>query len=919
MNLKVTLLFIFFVNFYFAQSISGIVKDNITGEAVVGAKVEIEGNNQKTVVKLDGTFILKKIPPGSYTLKISSPNYAKQEEQISVLENQNTKVEVLLHAKNEKSIETVLIIGNRESDRNIQNIEKNSDQLKNIVSSKNIELMPDITVANVLQRVSGVNIDRNNSGEGRYPVIRGMDKRFNSTLVNGIKIPSPDNKNRYVPLDLFPSEILERLEVIKSLTPDMEGDAIGGTINLVMKDAPSRELLQINSSEGFSTIFTKNNPFLSFNHSVINKKSPSELYGEDYHAVSSDFPRANLSYTNRNMPLNYNFGLTYGNRIGKNKKFGFLLAGSYQKNYTGSSSIFVKPNAEPNAGNEPTFSDILIRNYSTESARLALNAKLDYRFNSKNKISLFNLYTTLDQYQARHTVDSIFAIQRTGPGSGNVQIFERTFRQLQHIYNTTLQGDHQLTNKLKFDWSAVYSRAKNELPDWAEYSSLHAVYQNQSVTADQLQGMERQWTRNTDQDLSGYINFTYAPEFFGRKSSFKLGGMYRRKNRNNYFNSYSFSAILNPDGSPQVFTNIFDAQYGFKGTNTGLAGDQGANNYTFDEDIAAGYLMGKISLTDKLEVLGGLRIESTQDKYNTLAGDTFDYKDGRISYNDALPSAQIKYEINNHQNIRASYYKAISRPGFSDIVPLRIIGDVYDEVGNPFIKRTQSSNYDLRYSYLSGVANQFLVGAFYKNIINPIETTVQHLGNLPGNVVLTPSNFGTSVNYGLEVVYSKYFGNLGFLANYTYTHSEITTNKLQQTSSNLPEIVQQKRPLQGQAEHIGNLSLIYKNPILGINTQIALVYTGQRIAQVSAFKDLDYWQKAYTKLDFSLEKIFAKKFSCFVKINNLTNSPYELFLKQPNIYRSGKGILPIQDSDNRINVQRDYYKPSFLLGVRFKM
>ena len=180
------------------------MKDNITGEAVVGAKVEIEGNNQKTVVKLDGTFILKKIPPGSYTLKISSPNYAKQEEQISVLENQNTKVEVLLHAKNEKSIETVLIIGNRESDRNIQNIEKNSDQLKNIVSSKNIELMPDITVANVLQRVSGVNIDRNNSGKGRYPVIRGMDKRFNSTLVNGIKIPSPDNKNRYVPLDFLP-------------------------------------------------------------------------------------------------------------------------------------------------------------------------------------------------------------------------------------------------------------------------------------------------------------------------------------------------------------------------------------------------------------------------------------------------------------------------------------------------------------------------------------------------------------------------------------------------------------------------------------------------------------------------------------------------------------------------------------------
>ena len=919
MNLKVSLFFIFFVNSYFAQSISGIVKDNITGEAVVGAKVELDGQKANTIVKLDGSFEIKKILPGSYNLKVSSPNYTELEKQITVLEDQNIKIELILNPKNEKSIETIIINGSRGSDRNIQNIEKNADQLMNIVSSKNIQLMPDITVANVLQRVSGVNIDRSNTGEGRYPVIRGMDKRFNSTLVNGIKIPSPDNKNRYVPLDLFPSELLERLEVIKSLTPDMEGDAIGGTINLVMKDAPGRELININASEGFSTIFTQNHPFLSFNHGVLNKKSPSEVNGEDYHAVSSDFPRANLSYNDRVMPLNYNFGLTYGNRFGKNKKFGILLAGSYQNNFRGSSSVYIKPNAEPNPGNVPTFSDILVRNYSTQTKRLGINAKLDYRFNSKNKISLYNLYTTLDEFQARHSVDSIFAIQRTGPGSGNVQIFERTFRQLQHIYSTTLQGDHQLTDKLKLDWSGVYSRAKNEMPDWAEYSSLHAVYQNKIVSADQLQGMERQWTRNTDQDLSGYVNFTYSPKFFGLKSSFKVGGMYRHKKRDNYFNSYSLTAILNPDGSPQTFTNIFDAKYGFTGTNTGLAGDQGANNYTFNEDIAAGYLMGKILLTDKLEVLGGLRIESTQDKYNTLAASNFDYKDGRISYKDALPSAQLKYEINNQQNIRASYYKAISRPGFSDIVPLRITGDVYDEVGNPLIKRTRSSNYDLRYSYLSGIANQFLVGAFYKNIIDPIETTVQHIGNLPGNIVLTPSNFGTSVNYGFEVVYSKYFGNLGFLANYTYTHSEITTNKLQQTSSNLPEIVQQKRPMQGQAQNIGNVSVIYKNPRLGFDSQLAFVYTGERIAQVSAFKDLDYWQKAYTQLDLSLEKTLNKNFSCFVKINNLTNSPYELFLKQPNVYRSGKGILPIQDSDNRINVQRDYYRSSFLFGVRFKM
>ena len=108
------------------------------------------------------------------------------------------------------------------------------------MSAKAMELSPDITVANVIKRMSGVTVERNSSGEGQYAILRGMDKRYNYTLVNGIKIPSPDNKNRFVPLDIFPSEILDRIEVTKSLTADMEGDGIGGAVNLVMKDAPWR-------------------------------------------------------------------------------------------------------------------------------------------------------------------------------------------------------------------------------------------------------------------------------------------------------------------------------------------------------------------------------------------------------------------------------------------------------------------------------------------------------------------------------------------------------------------------------------------------------------------------------------------------------------------------------------------------------
>lgn len=191
----------------------------------------------------------------------------------------------------------------KSSDRTVRNIEKNSDMVQNILSEKTIQLLPDVTVANALQRVSGVTIQRDNSGEGRYAIIRGMDQRYNNTLVNGIKIPSPDDKYRFVPMDLFPSDMLERLEVIKALTPNMEGDAVGGTMNLVMKSAPDKFTLNANIAGGYSTLFS-NRPFSAFAHTGMNNASPAEIKGNSYQATSADFNFNNFHYSDKQNPVN---------------------------------------------------------------------------------------------------------------------------------------------------------------------------------------------------------------------------------------------------------------------------------------------------------------------------------------------------------------------------------------------------------------------------------------------------------------------------------------------------------------------------------------------------------------------------------------------------------------------------------------
>ncbi|MEI9959096.1 MAG: carboxypeptidase-like regulatory domain-containing protein [Ferruginibacter sp.] len=249
---------------YDGGTIKGHVTDKKTGEPLTGAVITIVNTKYKVVSGLDGSFTIKNLPPGEYKITITMVSYAPVTQDVKVTGSAAADVDFSLETA-AKNLDAVVVKGRAaqsgNTDASARQIEKLSDNVLNVLSSRTIQLAPDVTVANVLRRVSGVTVDRGEDGEGRYPVIRGMDKRYNYTLVNGIKIPSPDDKNRYVPMDIFPSEMLQRLEVIKALTPDMEGDAIGGVMNLVMKDAPERLTLQAQAALGYSQMLFQNSFF----------------------------------------------------------------------------------------------------------------------------------------------------------------------------------------------------------------------------------------------------------------------------------------------------------------------------------------------------------------------------------------------------------------------------------------------------------------------------------------------------------------------------------------------------------------------------------------------------------------------------------------------------------------------------------
>lgn len=903
-----------------ASNIKGHVYDQKTGEALVGASVKLENTDKTTMTGLDGSFEFKKVTAGNFTIKVSYISYKTFSRQITILNENNPSLKIYLSDESGNDLSEIVIGGKRDgaAENTARKIEQKSLQVMNVVSGHAMEISPDLTVANVIQRVSGVSVERSSNGDGQYAILRGMDKRYNYTLVNGIKIPSPDNKFRYVPLDIFPVELLERLEIYKSLTPNMEGDAVGGVVNMVMKDAPSKLEINANVATGYSQMFF-DRKFLGFDAGSVNYKSPYELNGRNYNAKPADFSTGTVDYKAKQANPNLVGGLSVGQRF-LNNKLGVLVAGSIQNTFRGTNSTFFNSSVieTDKISRITSMSD---RQYSEQQKRYGLHAKLDYQFNENNKLSLVNSYVNLTNIQTRDELGTSFS-SNYAPESGNANLTYTTRSRLteQQIYNSTLHGEHTLIpKKLKVNWSAVYSTAKNDVPDETSVK-IDGVRSNyaDSRTTIASDGLTHRWTRSTDEDKAGYLDVTYTAELADVKVDFTAGGLYRDKQRSSFYNNYVFEPLNLTDTYGVNFTNYADIKWDIQNPKGAVANSL-TNNAS--EKTTAGYGMFSFKL-DNLDVIGGARVEHTNQGYELLfpAGEA--NPSGSQIYTDVLPSLNLKYGLTDHQNLRATYFRSVNRPGFYEIIPGGAIQEEYRERGNPDLKRALADNIDLRYELFPNSTDQLLVGAFYKKIKDPIEYTIVADATRGQDQYYTPGNFGTAKNYGLEVDYIKFFNKLGFKANYTYTHSRITTDKSSRVRNAVsgdiePVIVEQTRPLFGQSAHIGNLSLLYKDTKSGWDAQLAGSYTGERINTISQFADNDIWQKGFIQMDASVEKKFRSNLSIFVKAGNLLNTPATLFIKGTNSLNAG---LPQQDANsNETLIRKDFYEQTYLLGLRYKL
>ncbi|RLJ72789.1 TonB-dependent receptor [Pedobacter alluvionis] len=919
--LQILFLLLFCAGTANATKLKGHVYDKQTGEAIVGATVVLENPRRVTNTGLDGTFEFKDVKAGAAKISVSYITYKTIEKTLVVLKEDNDHLKFYMESDS-KSLDDITIKSNAVSstDQGARRLEKNAPQLMNIVSGRAIEISPDLTVANVMQRISGVSIERNSNGDGQYAILRGMDKRYNYTLVNGVKIPSPDNKYRYVPLDLFPADLLDRLEVYKTLTPNLEGDAIGGAINMVMKNAPGQLQVNANVSTGYSQLFF-DRKFTSYNASDINYKSPYEVNGKNYSATQNDFSKGTLDYKYKNPAPNLIGSLSLSKRFLDNK-LGVVLAGSYQNTYRGSNSTFYN-NSVVGTDAYATITSKSYREFSEQQQRTGLHGKIDYVFNKDHQISFYNVYVNLKNQQVRDAVTTTYN-KDYDPIAGNAQLVFDTRSRLteQQIYNSTLHGDHKFfDDKFKVQWSAVYSSAKNDVPENTSISlnGLEQNFQRKRTSLVNTNPVTRRWERNTDEDLAGYLDLTYRVLSGDHKLDIMAGGLYRDKQRSSFFNNYNLAQ--GADHANDIYGVNFQ---NYTDLNLVVSNPTGAvaNSLTYDatEQTTSGYGMFKYT-SAKLEVIGGARVEHTNQGYNLLfpAGESF--PKGNQIYTDVLPSLTAKYFLTEKAQLHASYYKALNRPGFYEIVPGKVVNEEFQERGNPNLQRALADNFDLRYELFPGASEQLLVGAFYKRIKNPIEYTFQADAVRGQDIYYSPGNFGTANNYGAEVDYIKYFSKVGVKANYTYTHSRINTTKTTRvinstTGDTEPANVNQERPLYGQSAHIANLSLLFKDTKKGWDAQVAGAYTGPRINTVSQFLNNDLWQEGFVQVDASAEKRFKGGISVFVKANNILNTPTKLFIKGTN--PANNDIKEDLVKNGNTLIRSDYYGQNYLVGFRYK-
>lgn len=859
-----------------------------------GATLLLKETNQGVASDNNGVYRINNIIPGEYTLKISYIGYESVEKKI-VFKESTTLTENFTLSEG-VALQEVVVQGIMKNQTRALNQQKNNINITNVVSSDQVGQFPDNNIGDALKRIPGINVQYD-QGEARFGHIRGTSPEYNSVTINGDRIPSAEAEIRSIQLDLVPSDMIQTIEVNKVITPDMEADAIGGSINLI----------------------TRSNPF---------KQQFSARIGTGYNFLSDD-PQLLLS-------------AMYGNRIktGEVSNLGVIFSASYQDNQLGSDDIEAEWEKDDNG--TVYVSDFQIRTYYLQRIRQSYSASFDYNFNPDHKIELKGIYNHRKDWENRFRLrykdikqdegNWITEVRRQTKGGTNKN------RRLedQQTMNFALNGEHHF-GSVELNWKGSYSKASEDRPN-ERYITMRAkdavIVPNlsntkkpkYSISDPQLADLsseyglkelteEFQYTEDIDKSMKLDIKF---PILNGKnKNTLKTGVRFKskKKKRDNSFydieqndeDAFTSNALSNPyDASKSDFMagDYMAGNFVSKQFLGGLNFDdqfekernieEEAGNFEATEDVYAGYIRIDQDFGKKLKMIFGLRAEQTKLEYSgrILSIPTEAEEDAGVEtslsitpkekndYNNVLPSVIAKYSFSDNTKLKLAWTNTISRPNYYDLVPHSEINgeDNEIEIGNPSLNPTTSMNIDVMAEHYFSNVGLISSGFFYK-ALNDISNTIElrdfeYNGNT-WDKFYQPIKVGDADLYGFEFAFQRrldflpgFLSNMGFYANYTYTHSKMK-------NINISGREDEDLSIAGTPENNMNLSLFYESKKLSV--RISLQYADDFIDEWGESAFYDRYYDKITHMDINAGYNINSNFSIFASVNNILNQPLRYY------------------------------------------
>jgi len=834
---------------------------NVKNDVLVGVTLTLKSDkSQVSKTDIEGRFSFNIDINKAYTLDFSYVGYKAKSIDVSAATTANEEIvlDVLLDESGKK-LTDVVVSATRSSSKGATDnaliaYQKNTNTVASVISAESIKRSPDRNTAEILKRTPGASIQ-----EGKYIIVRGLADRYNQAMLNGILLTSTEPDRKTFSFDLFPSQIIDNIIINKAFVPELPGEWAGGLIQVNTKDIPTKNFFNIQIGTSANTL-TTGKDFLK------DEGGKTDYLGLDDgtrslpagYSTKSNFDTSSLvskielgkkmsnnwapvmTTAKPNVSLQMNGGFA-GTLWGK--KIGGMLGINYANSYRFQDNVNNQNGIVGNTINP--IIELIDKKYFNDINMGAI-AGLSIFLNPLNKIS----YKAIVNVKTANTFN-----QRSGKDysrqdlvKGNEFVFGQNV-----FFTNQLNGEHSLSQKLKFNWFGAFNILDSYSPDQRRIMYTKSVAGTDPYVLNISNTLSQQSGSRVFQSLSDYI-YTAGGDLTlkVKQQTIKTGYMLQIKDR--LYDAQLFAVYLPRDNAelrgldaasafvPQNFGNGTDNKFAFNSI-------QNRNfRYMANTILNAGFLQFDNKLSDGLRVVWGLRVEN----FDQLVGSVKKWDD-RHTYSkvtDFLPGVNATIKLAQKSNLRLTGSQTVIRPELRELSKLTIYDfELNASVsGEPNLKRTKITNFDLRYELYPSAGEMFTVGVFYKNFENPIESI--YFEGSGGSSLFTYQNVAKATAFGFEVEGRKKLSTRFTLqANGSYINSKIDDAALKIS-----------RSLQGQSPYLINAGLLYDVVEKGFNMTALFNQVGKRIYLVGdAFGagSPDVFENPRALVDFQISKKFA--------------------------------------------------------------